>query len=275
MKAQGSCMVLCVMLFAITIVATGITASADVLNHDTQTEFAPGLFFQTVLEGTEGSPEIRLDSYTVFDWFFDDDDISGWSYNKTGSNTTAEENPAGQIHLQAQYSGSESYAYSYRTDVSIPDQFSIEYLIYIDAMDAYGPSDPFAEQPTGACCRLDIMRPDVGFRMDIFSDRMISFYREGTTGANYPTIAYFDITTNTGQWYTIRFDIDFTDPDLAVQVYRDGGWIGEAGGLGCPGDHPRRKERSNRLHAGPGRVPGCLGSILNEPVQAGTYRGWG
>lgn len=227
MKAKGSCMVLCVMLLSLSIVIIGIAASADELNHDTQTEFAPGIFFQTVLEGTEGSPEIRLDSYMVFDWFFDDDDISGWSYNKQGSNTTAEENPAGQIHLQAQYDGSESYAYSYRTDVSIPDQFSIEYLIYIDAMDPSGVEDPMVDQPTGACCRLDVAKPGVGFRMDIFSDRMVSFYREGTSGSNYPTIAYFDITTNTGQWYTLRFDIDFTDPDLEVQVYRDGGWIGE------------------------------------------------
>ena len=63
--------------------------------------------------------------------------------------------------------------------------------------------------------------------MDIYRDRMVSFYREGIEGTDYPVIAGFDIASNTGQWYTIRFECDFSDPDLLVQVYRDDIWIGE------------------------------------------------
>lgn len=209
-----------------------VPARGDTLNHTTKSVFAAGSFFQTVLEGTENNPEIRIGSYTFLDWTFEDDDIDGWTFATNEPGNVAEEDPAGQIHLAAQFGTLESGSWSYasRSDIAIPDQCSIEFLIYIDAMDSSGVDDPLVDQPTGASCRLDMLRTDLGFRMDIFRDRMASFYREGSTGIDYPVIAYFDIATNTGQWYTIRFDVDFTDPGLPVQVYRDDMWIGELNG---------------------------------------------
>ncbi|MCP4633712.1 MAG: T9SS type A sorting domain-containing protein, partial [candidate division Zixibacteria bacterium] len=215
-----------VVLFAILVFIPGGLSLGAEITHDTQSEFSLGTFYQTILEGSEPEPEIRLDSYTDFVWSFEDDDIAGWTFNGANGGS-GEENPAGQIHLLAQWAGAESYGYSYRTDVAVPSQFSLEYLLYIDTMDSSGVVDPFTNQPTGACCRLDLTRSDGGIRVDIFKDRIVSFYREGTSGANYPTLANIDISTNTGQWYTIRFDVDFDDPNLAVQVYRDDGWIGE------------------------------------------------
>ncbi len=205
------------------------TAGADELNHLTQSDFAPGSFFQTVLGGTEENPEIGLGSYTFFSWNFDDDDIEGWTYDFNESGSIAEESPSGQIHLLAQFGSlpSGSWAYAERSDAAIPDVCSIEFLICFDAIDSSGVADPLVEQPTGASCRLDILRNDLGFRMDIFRDRMASFHREGTTGADYPVNAYVDVTTNLGQWYTIRLDCDFTEPGLPVQVYQDDVWVGE------------------------------------------------
>ncbi len=203
--------------------------AADKLDHVTQSDFAPGSFFQTVLGGTEENPEIGLGSYTFFSWNFDDDDIEGWTYDFNESGSIAEESPSGQIHLLAQFGSlpSGSWAYAERSDAAIPDVCSIEFLICFDAIDSSGVADPLVEQPTGASCRLDILRNDLGFRMDIFRDRMASFHREGTTGADYPVNAYVDVTTNLGQWYTIRLDCDFTEPGLPVQVYQDDVWVGE------------------------------------------------
>jgi hypothetical protein len=208
---------------------SAITASADTLSHTTQTDFAPGSFFQTVLEGTEGNPEIRLGSYGFLNWTLDDDDIDGWYYDTNESVNIATEDPEGQIHLYSlfQSSPSGSWSYASRSDIDIPDRCSVEFLVYIDAMDSSGVEDPFVDQPTGACCRLDVLRTDVGFRMEIFRDRMTSYYRQGTSGIDYPITASIDTVTNIGQWYTFRFDIDFNDPDLIVDVYRDDAWLGE------------------------------------------------
>ena len=60
--------------------AATIPLHSDELNHTTQTDFAPGSFFQTFLSGGEMYPEIFLDRYHVFSWAFDDDAISGWAY---------------------------------------------------------------------------------------------------------------------------------------------------------------------------------------------------
>jgi hypothetical protein len=209
--------------------AVTVQMHAEELQHKTQTDFAPGDFFQTVLEGGEGNPELRLDSYYISTTIFEDDTIGAWSYDTNTPGNIAEEDPEGQIHLSALYGGSPngSWAYASWSDIAIPERLNFECLLYIDAMDSSGVEDPFAEQPTGACCRLDVLRTDVGFRMEIFRDRMVSFYREGETGIDYPVTASIDSATNTGQWYTIRCEIDFTDPDLAVQVYRDDAWIGE------------------------------------------------
>ncbi len=218
-----------VMIISMFVLSTsGISLHADELHHSTQTDFAPGSFFQTLLSGNEAHPEVFLDNYAAFNWTFDDDAISGWAYAANEAGNVAQESPSGQIHLSAQFisSASGSYGLAHRTDVAIPDRCSVEYYLYIDAMDPSGVTDPFVDQPTGACCRLDLLRADVGFRVDIFRDRITSFYYQGT-GINYPVIASIDITTNISQWYTFRFDVDFTDPDLAVQVYRDGDWIGE------------------------------------------------
>ena len=205
------------------------SASADTITHGTQTDFAPGNFSQTVLQGTEGNPEIHIDSYTFFSWTWEDDQIAGWTYNTNETGNVAEEDPAGQIHLAAMFGVSESGSWSLASHpaVAIPDLCSIEFLIYFDAIDSSGVADPFVDQPTGASCRLDIFRTDLGLRIDIFRDRMASFYREGSTGTDYPVTEYFDIATNIDQWYTIRLECDFTDPDLPVQVFRDDIWIGE------------------------------------------------
>ncbi len=218
-----------VILSALALAAAGTPLRATELHHTTYTDFTPGDFFQTTLLGSEAYPEIFLDSYAIFSWTFDDDAISGWSYAANESGNIAEESPSGQIHLAAQFisAPSGSYGLAHRTDVSIPDKCSVEYRLFIDALDPSGTSDPFVTQPTGACCRLDLLRTDIGFRVDIFSDRITSFYREGETGIDYPVNASIDIPTDTGQWYTFRFDVDFNDPDLATQVFRDGGWIGE------------------------------------------------
>jgi hypothetical protein len=210
----------------------GAPLAAEELHHTTQTDFAPGDFFQTMLTGSENYPQIFLDTYSLFNWTFDDDAISGWAYAANESGNIATENPSGQIHLAAQFisNPSGSYGLAHRTDVAIPDRCSVEYLVYIDAMEASGTANPFVTQPTGACCRFDLLRTDTGFRADLFTDRITSFYRQGTTGINYPVNASIDLTTNTGQWYTFRFDVDFSDPNQAVQVYRDGFWIGELRG---------------------------------------------
>jgi hypothetical protein len=217
---------LTVSLIAPTLLITTVQAQTSQVLHDTKTEFAPGTFYQTVLEGTETAPEIELGTETTFSWSFADDDITGWTYLKTGAAAVAEESPAGQIHLKALYDVAESYGLAYH-DVTFPNEFVVEYRLYFDSIQASGVADPFVSQPTGACARLDVWNPSVGFRMDVFTDRMVSFYRVGTTGVNYPTIAYFDIATNLAQWYTLRFEINFSDPDLKVQVYRDSLWVGE------------------------------------------------
>ncbi len=217
-------------LAAFLCVAVSLPINADELHHLTQTDFAPGSFFQTLLEGREISPQIRLGSYySSSSTIFYDDTIGAWNYNTNETGNIAAEDPEGQIHLAAFYGGSPngSWALANRTDIFPPDQFSIEYRLYMDSIDSSGVADPFADQPTGASCRLDMFRTDLGFRMDIFRDRMVSFYREGEEGIDYPIIAYFDVPSEIGQWYTIRLECDFTDPDLLIQVYRDDTWIGQ------------------------------------------------
>ncbi|MGM0484999.1 MAG: T9SS type A sorting domain-containing protein [Candidatus Krumholzibacteriota bacterium] len=219
-------------LFVILTIISFNPVLSDTLTHTTRTDFETGSFFNTVLQGTEDNPEISIGTYHFLDWTFEDYNISGWTYDTNEAGNIAEEDPDGQIHLAAQFVGSESGSWSYaaRSDIAIPDSCSIEFMIYFDAIDSSGVADPMVEQPTGASCRLDILRTDLGFRMDIFRDRMVSFYREGTTGNNYPIINYFDISTETGQWYTIRLECDFTDSSLPVQIYRDDVWIGELNG---------------------------------------------
>lgn len=201
------------------------TALGVTVTHDTQSDFSPGTFSQTVLQGSESTPEIRLDSYTSFNWTFEDYDISGWTF--TPGSGVAEENPAGQIHVRAQYVTSEAYAFANRTGLTIPNQFVAEFRIIFDALQPSGTTNPFVTQPTGGCSRLDIQNTAAGMRVDIFSDRIVSFYREGTVGVNYPTLAYLDYSFNTGQWYTIRFEADFNATGMPVEVYLDDVWIGQ------------------------------------------------
>jgi hypothetical protein len=217
------------MLAMLLCAAVAPPVGADELIHQTRTDFAPGSFFQTVMEGLETSPEIRLGAYYIPTTIFYDDTIGGWNYDTSDPGNIAEENPEGQIHLYTEYTGhpNGSWAYASHTAAPIPDLVSVEFRIYLDSIDSSGTDDPFVTQPTGASCRIDMLLTDLGFRMDIFKDRMVSFYRIGDSGIDYPVIAYFDIATATGQWYTIRFDCDFTDHDLPVQIYRDDLWIGE------------------------------------------------
>lgn len=205
-------------------------AQMNQLTHDTKTEFQTGSYVQTVLQGTsETAPEITLDWYKSFAWSFEDYDISGWT-PATRDTAIAEVNPPGNIHLRAQRSAlNESYALFSR-NLSVPDKFVIEYQIYFSSLSPSGvsiPGDPIAEQPTGACARLDIWNPAAGLRMDIFTDRMVSFWTRNSSNKDYPTLSYFDVATETGHWYLLRLEGDFTDPNLWVQVYRDNVWIGQ------------------------------------------------
>ncbi|MCA1790239.1 MAG: hypothetical protein LC667_10385 [Thioalkalivibrio sp.] len=176
------------------------------LVHDTQTAFSSGVFDQTVLAGTESAPLIRLATYPDWNWTFQDTEIAGWNFN-AGTGNLATENPPGQIHLRALSAGSEAYAFASRNDVAVPQVCSVEFVVYLDAI---GPSNSggLYGQPRGACARLDVHRADGGLRLDIFSDKMVSFYREGTTGYNYPTLTEVDVATETGRWYTYRLDCE-------------------------------------------------------------------
>jgi hypothetical protein len=214
----------------------GVTqAQPSQVIHHTQTEFSPGIFNQTVLEGTETAPEINLDSYSVFSWTFEDYDISGWSPGTKGTLAVANEDPPGQIHLRAERNSlvNESYALFTRA-LTVPAKFVIEYRIYFDNLSPSGVSVPGdvlgVDQPTGACARLDVWNPVAGFRMDIFTDRMVSFWTKNSEIKDYPTVSYFDVPTGVAQWYILRLEGDFTDPQLPVQVYRDNVLIGELNG---------------------------------------------
>ncbi|MBD3382529.1 MAG: T9SS type A sorting domain-containing protein [candidate division Zixibacteria bacterium] len=200
-------------------------STAATLVHDTQTEFSAGTFNQTVLEGTELAPQILLDTYKTYNWSFEDDTISGWTYTANQAGNIAEENPDGEIHLKSvQHTTSESYAFASRSDINIGSTFVAEFYIYFDSLQDSKVIDPYTETPYGACQRLDISNSAVGFRMDIFTDRMVSFIKDGET---YPTVASFDIITELETWYKIRLEADFTAPNLPVQVYRDDVWVGE------------------------------------------------
>jgi len=235
------------MVFLLTsaLFVNAVQAQTFQIVHDTQTEFALGVFYQTVLEGTETAPEIRLGSYEEFSWFFEDDDIEGWRYGLGGDTgaCVAEENPSGQIHLKAEYITKPSYAYVYRTDISIPNQFAAEFMLYFDSVSDSGVADPMAEEPHGASYRILIRNPSAGIRVDVFTDRMVSFYESAPL--TYPTISYFDVATEVGKWYLLRFDVDFST--LKVQVYRDDGsglvYLGEL-------DADTRNQGSNLIQGG-------------------------
>jgi hypothetical protein len=231
-QSNGRIFILFITIFLFVAAFPVITSHAqeNQVVHNTQSDFLPGTFYQSVLEGTEENPEIKLDSYTEFSWSFVDDDIGGWTPLTKGSQAIAQENPSGQIYLRAQRDTSlnESYALFYRTDVDVPNKFVIEYRILFDNIEPSGvtiPGDALADQPTGACARLDVFNSIAGLRVDIFTDMMVSFWTRNSSIKDYPTISYFNHTTNVGQWYILRFECDFTD--LSVQVYFDDEWIGE------------------------------------------------
>jgi len=220
------------------IALTGAAMAADLV-HDTQTDFLPGTFDATVLGGSEASPTIRLDSFSSFIWTFEDDDIDTvWRYlPATPGDGVAEEDPAGQIHLRALATSSETYALADRNDVALPNVFVFETSIVFDALQPSGfdptdPSyDPLVDQPTGACVRLDAARADVGIRAEVFSDRLVSHYRVGTTGINYPATAYLDLPPGMdlldGLPHIVRFEVDFSDPALLVASYVDNTYLGD------------------------------------------------
>ncbi|MBD3382528.1 MAG: hypothetical protein GF404_10065 [candidate division Zixibacteria bacterium] len=204
------------------------SAHGDQLLHDTQTDFAGGVFDQTVLDGSENEPQILIDYFTTSTWDFVDDSIAGWTFTENQPGNVAEENPDGQIHLKSMpHPTEESYAFASRTNMPITNQFVVEFYLYFDSLQDSKVVDPFTEIPHGACQRLDIINSDAGFRMDIFTDRMVSFYKEDET---YPTVSYVDVTTELETWYKIRLEGDFDDPSLPVQVYRDDIWVGELNG---------------------------------------------
>jgi VCBS repeat-containing protein len=210
-----------------------VQAQTSQIVHDTQTEFSTGPFNQTILEGTETAPEINLNSYSVFSWSFVDDNISGWT-PMTKDSAIAEVNPPGQMHLRAQRSTqNESYALFTRS-LTVPSKFVVEYRIYFDNLRPSGvsvPGDLIGNQPTGACARLDLWNPSGALRMDIFTNMMVSFWTRNAGIKDYPTVSYFDVTTEVSRWYTLRLEGDFTDPQLPVQVYRDNVWIGKLKGI--------------------------------------------
>jgi hypothetical protein len=278
---EFSCLIiplLTTIFVAFTLLLSSAHAQMDQIVHDTQGEFSLGTFDQTVLGGTETAPEIGVESYTLFSWSFEDYDIGVWGAARKGSLAIAEENPSGQIHLKAQRNTSvnESYALFYRTDVTVPNKFVVEYLIYFENIESSGvsmPGDPLEEQPTGACARLDVRNGTAGLRMDIFTDMMVSFWTRNSGIKDYPTIAYFNHTTSVGQWYTLRLDCDFTD--LTVQVYLAGVWIGELlADTRNSGSSYIRPMAYSREIGGVGEVYidyVKLGTATEEYYAAGTY----
>jgi len=206
------------------LLANSVQAQEQVI-HDAQTEFS-GIHDQTVLEGTEAAPEIMLESNKQDTWSFEDYDFaSGWLPLKKDLATA--EISSGQIHLRAQrYALNESYALFYR-DIAVPNKFVVEYNIYFQSIEPSGvavPGDALGAQPTGACARLDVFNATSGLRVDIFTDMMVSFWTRNSGIKDYPTLAYFDFESVNDQWYTLRFECDFTTNN--VEVFMDGVNIG-------------------------------------------------
>jgi hypothetical protein len=259
-----------------------VLSGAAEITHDTQTDFAPGAFMQTVLAGSEMSPSISLEAQTVFDWTFSDDDIAGWQYQtNAGGVVVAQEDPEGQIHVSAQATSGETYAFAWRSDVEIPNAFSVEYTVRFDALQPSGVTDPFASQPTGAGLRLDIGRADTGLRVDVFSDRIVSFYREGNTGINYPTVANVDLHPPLdlldGQWHVLRFDVDLAEPGQPASVVIDGDLVGTLAADARNGStNPQIRIMAYSRTVGSGLVDVSvdrfrLGREAEEVVPSGTY----
>ena len=267
---------------ALTVAGAAAPAAAAEITHDTQTEFAPGTFIQTVLGGSENAPSISLETQTVFDWTFTDDAIDGWQYQtNAGGVVVAEEDPAGQIHVSAEATSGETYAFAWRPDVEIPNVFSVEYMVRFDVLQASGVADPFVTQPTGACLRLDIGRADTGLRVDVFSDRIVSFYREGTTGVDYPTVASIDLPSSLdlldGQWHDLRFDVDLGEPGQPATVSIDGSEVGTVAADARNGSsNPQIRIMAYSRAVGSGVVDARvdrvrLGRESEEVVPSGTY----
>jgi hypothetical protein len=214
-----------IFIFGLLACLGGTALGQTTIVHDTQSEFATGAFSQTVLQGSEAAPEIRLDSYPQFAWTFEDDALSGWTLRtQPVGNGVAEIAPAGQIHLRSAWVTEESFALATRTDIGVSPVCVAEWRVFLDAIGPSNVGGPY-NQPQGASCRLDVALSTGGFRMDIFTDRMASFYRNGSTGYDYPTLTSVDITTNPGQWYTYRFELDLNA--MTAQVYRDGVYVGQ------------------------------------------------
>ncbi len=208
-------------------VISTVHGSSSQVVHDTLSEFAPGTLNQTVLNGTESAPEIRLgtNTTTAQTWTFQDDDISGWTFTP-GGNYLAEENPSGQIHVRAQYVSAQSYGVASRGDVAVPNKFVAEYKVLFDSLQPSGVADPLVTEPTAAGVRIDEVNPTAGLRVEVYSDRIVSFYYSGS-GVSYPVNAYIDVQTNTGQWYVLRFECDLGDSNRPADVYRDSVFIGK------------------------------------------------
>ena len=62
----------------------------------------------------------RLQLYAIEDWDF---------LTNTGGNAVAEESPSGQIHLAAEATSGETYAFARRTDIAVPNDFSVITLL--------------------------------------------------------------------------------------------------------------------------------------------------
>jgi hypothetical protein len=186
--------------------------------YDTRSEFQRGAFTQTVLEGTEENPDVKMAFYKEISWSFEDGDFfSGWSSSKKGSLAIAEV-VSGQIHLKAQRESSvnESSGLFVRS-VTVPDKFAVEYRILFKRLGPSGvvvPADAPKDQPTGACARLDVLKLGRGaLRVDIFTDKMVSFWARNAATKDYPTTAYLNVATQMNRWYTLRFEGNFLNPE--------------------------------------------------------------
>ncbi len=267
-------------VFFIFLFSLWLTASGPLLNraqgqnstilYDTKSKFQRGVSAQTVLEGTEEKPEVKIAFYKEISWSFADTDFSsGWNSAKNGSSAIAEVT-SGQIHLKAQRNsgGDESYSLLYRP-IPLLDKFVVEYRIQFANLEPSGvmvPGDALKDQPTGACTRLDVFNSSRGgLRVDIFIDKIVSFRTRNQSIKDYPTTAFFNVTTEIGRWYTLRFECNFLDPQGKVQVYRDDTWIGEL------------KEDSRNLWNGSNLRPmaysrkiGSLAEVYIDHIKVGT-----
>ncbi len=177
---------------------------------------------------------------------------------------------SGQIHLKAQRDSSVNESSSlFVKAVAIPDKFAVEYRILFKRLGPTGvavPGDAPKDQPTGSCARLDVLKFGRGaLRVDIFTDKMVSFWTRNAATKDYPTTSFLNVTTQLNRWYTFRFEGNFLNPERKVQVYRDNIFVG------ILKLDPRNPAGADKLRPmAYARKIGGAAEVYIDSIQAGT-----